>query len=91
MTYGIDALNVYGGVAQIPAEAVFAGRGLDPGRYGNLMMRHRSVALPFEDPVTHAVNAARPLVEQLDEAQRQRIELVVTATESGLDLSMSVA
>jgi polyketide biosynthesis 3-hydroxy-3-methylglutaryl-CoA synthase-like enzyme PksG len=55
------------------------------------MMRQRSVGLPFEDPVTNAVNAARPIVEALDDAGRASIETVVTSTESGLDLSKSLA
>ncbi|WP_406207909.1 3-hydroxy-3-methylglutaryl-ACP synthase [Kitasatospora sp. NBC_01560] len=91
MGYGIEALNVYAGVAQIPVPALFAGRGLDPERLANLAMRNRSIALPFEDPVTNAVNAARPLVEALDPADRAAIEVLVTSTESGLDLSKSVA
>lgn len=88
---GIEALNVYAGVAQIPVAEVFTGRGLDPGRLGNLMMTGKSVGLPCEDPVTNAVNAARPVVSQLTPAERERIEVLVTSTESGLDLSKSVA
>jgi polyketide biosynthesis 3-hydroxy-3-methylglutaryl-CoA synthase-like enzyme PksG len=88
---GIEALNVYGGVACIPVAALFAGRGLDPGRFGNLLMRRRSVGLPFEDPVTNAVNAAKPLVDRLDAEARDAIELVVTSTESGVDYSKSIS
>lgn len=88
---GIDALNVYCGVAQIPVPALFDGRGLDRERLANLMMRNRSVGLPCEDPVTNAVNAARPLLDALTPAERDRIEVLVTSTESGLDYSKSVA
>ncbi|WP_434739719.1 hydroxymethylglutaryl-CoA synthase family protein [Micromonospora sp. SH-82] len=91
MSVGIEALNVHAGLARIPVADLFAGRGLDPGRLDNLMMETKSVALPFEDPVTHAVNAARPVVEALDPADRERIELLVTSTESGVDYSKSVA
>ncbi|MFC6082816.1 hydroxymethylglutaryl-CoA synthase family protein [Sphaerisporangium aureirubrum] len=91
MNAGIEALNVYCGVAQIPVRTLFEGRGLDVDRMGNLMMRNRSVGLPFEDPVTNAVNAARPVVDRLDPAERDRIELLITSTESGLDYSKSVA
>ncbi|XVV00818.1 hydroxymethylglutaryl-CoA synthase family protein [Actinosynnema sp. CA-248983] len=91
MNVGIEALNVYCGIATIPVPALFAGRGLDPARLGNLMMTGKSVALPFEDPVTHAVNAAKPIVDALDAADRDRVELVVTSTESGVDYSKSVA
>lgn len=89
--YGIEALNVYAGLAHIPVPALFAGRGLDPARLDNLMMRSRSVGLPFEDPVTNAVNAAGPLLDALGPGGRDGIELLVTSTESGLDLSKSVA
>ncbi|MBW4720360.1 hydroxymethylglutaryl-CoA synthase family protein [Saccharothrix obliqua] len=91
MSIGVEALNAYCGVAAIPVPALFAGRGLDPERLDNLMMRTKSVALPFEDPVTHAVNAAKPIVDALDPADRDRIELLVTSTESGVDYSKSVA
>ncbi|MEO3808340.1 hydroxymethylglutaryl-CoA synthase [Sphaerisporangium sp. B11E5] len=91
MTAGIEALNVYCGVAQIPVRALFEGRGLDVDRMGNLMMRNRSVGLPFEDPVTNAVNAARPVIDRLEPAEKDRVELLITSTESGLDYSKSVA
>ncbi|MEV4395818.1 hydroxymethylglutaryl-CoA synthase [Nonomuraea sp. NPDC049607] len=86
MNVGIEALNVYCGLAQIPVPELFEGRGLDAERLGNLMMRNRSVGLPFEDPVTNAVNAARPIA-----AGEDRIEILITSTESGLDYSKSVA
>jgi polyketide biosynthesis 3-hydroxy-3-methylglutaryl-CoA synthase-like enzyme PksG len=88
---GIEALNVYAGIARIAVPELFAGRGLDPTRLANLAMAERSVGLPFEDPVTNAVNAARPLLDALSTADRDSIELLVTSTESGVDLSKSVA
>ena len=88
---GIEALNAYCGVASIPVPALFAGRGLDPARIDNLMMRERSVGLPCEDPVSNAVNAARPLLDALPAGELARVELLVTSTESGIDYSKSVA
>lgn len=85
---GIEALNVYCGIAQIPVRALFEGRGLDMDRLGNLMMDNRSIALPFEDPITNAVNAARPVVDRVG---ADRIEMLITSTESGVDYSKSVA
>ncbi|MFG2500673.1 hydroxymethylglutaryl-CoA synthase family protein [Streptomyces sp. NPDC048441] len=87
--FGIEALDVYGGVACVSAQEVCTGRDLDPGRFGNLMMTRRSVGLPFEDPVTNAVNAARPLLDRLGCADR--VGTLITCTESGLDYSKSVA
>jgi polyketide biosynthesis 3-hydroxy-3-methylglutaryl-CoA synthase-like enzyme PksG len=87
---GIEAMHTYAGVAYIAMEDLFTGRGLDRSRMDNLGMTERSVGLPFEDPVTNAVNAALPLVAQLTEQDRARIECLVVTTESGLDLSKSV-
>jgi polyketide biosynthesis 3-hydroxy-3-methylglutaryl-CoA synthase-like enzyme PksG len=88
---GIDALNVYCATARISVPALFAGRGLDSSRLENLMMNSRSVGLPCEDPVTNAVNAARPLLNRLPAEEIARIEVLVTSTESGIDYSKSVA
>lgn len=88
---GIEALNVYAGLARVPVREVVRGRGLDWSRFAGERVAHRSVALPVEDPVTNAVNAAAPLLAALGPEQRSRIEFVVTASESGLDLSRSLA
>ncbi|MFJ1792914.1 hydroxymethylglutaryl-CoA synthase family protein [Kitasatospora griseola] len=89
--YGIEALNVWCGIAAITVPELFRGRGLDPSRIENLMMTRRSIGLPFEDPVTNAVNAARPVVDALSPQERARIEILVTSTESGVDYSKSVS
>ena len=90
MTYGIEWLNVYGGRVAVPVAEILRGRGLDPDRFDAVLPRDaaRSVALPFEDPVTHGANAARPI---LDLVGVDGIELLITATESGVDYSKSVA
>jgi polyketide biosynthesis 3-hydroxy-3-methylglutaryl-CoA synthase-like enzyme PksG len=84
---GIEALGVYCGLAQIPVKVLLEERGLDTGRIANLMMDRRSVQLPWEDPVTNAVNAASSVVAE----DRDRIELLIVSTESGLDYSKSLA
>jgi len=91
MTVGIEALHSYVGKAYISVADLLEGRGLDLSRMENLGMIERSVALPFEDPVTNAVNAALPLVTAMDDETRARIECLVVTTESGLDLSKSVS
>ncbi len=88
---GIESLYVYPGLAYIAVADLLSGRGLDLSRMDNLAMTERSVGLPFEDPVTNAVNAARPLLDAMTEADRARIEFLVVCTESGLDLSKSVS
>jgi polyketide biosynthesis 3-hydroxy-3-methylglutaryl-CoA synthase-like enzyme PksG len=87
---GIEALNVYCGLAYIPVRTIFEGRGLDLGRLGNLMMEKRSIGFPFEDPVTNAVNAAKPIIDGLDANDKDRIEIVIISSESGVDYSKSI-
>ncbi|QPM79762.1 hydroxymethylglutaryl-CoA synthase family protein [Myxococcus xanthus] len=91
MRVGIERMNVYGGAAAIGVRDLFVARGLNLQRFDNLMMREKSVGLPWEDPVTHAVNAARPLIDRLSEAEKARIEMVVTASESGIDFGKSIS
>lgn len=88
---GIEGLSAFCGFAQIPVATLAHGRKLDPGRVAKLMMESRSVQLPFEDPVTDAVNAAIPLTATLNATERDQIELLVTCSESGLDYSKSIA
>jgi 3-hydroxy-3-methylglutaryl CoA synthase len=82
LAVGIDDLNLYATSLSIDNAVVAAARGLD--RYVDVVgIRRRSVAPPFEDPVTLAVNAAKPL---LDDGVAGEIELLIVATESGFDL-----
>jgi polyketide biosynthesis 3-hydroxy-3-methylglutaryl-CoA synthase-like enzyme PksG len=91
MAVGIEALNVYGGAACLDVRELCTHRGLDMPRFENLLMREKAVALPYEDPITFAVNAAKPLIDAMSEAERARIEMVVTCTESGIDFGKSLS
>jgi polyketide biosynthesis 3-hydroxy-3-methylglutaryl-CoA synthase-like enzyme PksG len=91
MQVGIERMNVYGGSAAIGVKDIFHARGLNLQRFDNLMMREKSVGLPWEDPVTNAVNAARAIVDRLSESEKARIEMVVTASESGIDFGKSIS
>jgi polyketide biosynthesis 3-hydroxy-3-methylglutaryl-CoA synthase-like enzyme PksG len=88
---GIEDINAYGGRAVMDIATLFRERGLDLQRFGNLMMERKAVGLPCEDPVTHGVNAAKPLITNLNEADRDRIELLITSTESGIDFGKSIS
>lgn len=85
MGIGIEALNAYVGRAVVDVRDMFVQRGLNMSRFDNLMMAQKSVILPSEDAVSNAVNAAKPLVDALDQADRDRIEALVVGTESGID------
>jgi polyketide biosynthesis 3-hydroxy-3-methylglutaryl-CoA synthase-like enzyme PksG len=88
---GIEAMNVFGGTAYLDVMQLAKHRNLDNTRFENLLMKEKAVALPYEDPVTFAVNAARPVVEALSEAERNRIEMLITCTESGIDFGKSLS
>jgi polyketide biosynthesis 3-hydroxy-3-methylglutaryl-CoA synthase-like enzyme PksG len=88
---GIEAMNVFGGTAFCDVAELAEHRGLDSQRFQNLLMKEKAVVLPFEDSVTYAVNAARPLIDALSADARDRIEMVVTCTESGVDFGKSLS
>lgn len=80
---GIDKARVYPCSLSLDMGDLCAARGHDPADIRDVMMiDERSVNPPFEDPVTMAVNAARPL---LTDADRRSIELLIVASESGVD------
>jgi polyketide biosynthesis 3-hydroxy-3-methylglutaryl-CoA synthase-like enzyme PksG len=91
MGVGIEAINVYAARAALDVRQLFLARGLDMQRFSNLMMAQKSINLPCEDPVTNAVNAAKPLIDALAPAERDRIELVIVGTESGLDYAKPIS
>lgn len=91
MEPGIEAIAVYPGRASLSVERLFEARGLSMSRFDNLMMERKSVNLPCEDPVTNAVNAAKPIVDGLSDDKRESIELLVVGTESGLDFGKPIS
>lgn len=88
---GIEAINVFGGTAYLDVMQLAQHRQLDTSRFENLLMKEKAVALPYEDPVTCGVNAAKPLVDALAEAEKARIEMLITCTESGIDFGKSIS
>ncbi|MDJ0714705.1 MAG: hydroxymethylglutaryl-CoA synthase family protein [Prochloraceae cyanobacterium] len=88
---GIEALNVYGGAAKLDVQVLAEARQLERTRFDNLLMKEKTVAMPYEDPVSYAVNAAKPIVDSLNDADKQRIEMVITCTESGIDFGKSIS
>ncbi|WP_160716703.1 hydroxymethylglutaryl-CoA synthase family protein [Chitinophaga solisilvae] len=91
ITAGIQAMNIYGGAACLDVQELAIHRNLNQTRFENLLIKSKTVALPYEDPVTFAVNAAQPLIASLTEQERSRIELLITCTESGIDFGKSVS
>ena len=91
MRVGIEAINIYGGSTYLDVVTLFNERKLDLGRFNNLLVDQKAVGLPCEDTITNAVNAAKPIIDQLNDEERNSIELLITGTESGLDFGKSVS
>ncbi|KYF75181.1 hydroxymethylglutaryl-CoA synthase [Sorangium sp. So ce296] len=88
---GIEAINLYAGPTYVSVKDMFEARGLDLGRLDNLNMNKKSVALPCEDAVSYGVNAAKPIIDRLTVDERNRIETVITVTESPVDFGKSLS
>jgi polyketide biosynthesis 3-hydroxy-3-methylglutaryl-CoA synthase-like enzyme PksG len=88
---GIEAMNVFGGIAYLDVESLAKHRKLDIQRFENLMMKEKTVALPYEDPVSFGVNAAKPIIDSLSDEEKNRIELLITGSESGIDFGKSMS
>ncbi|WP_024834510.1 hydroxymethylglutaryl-CoA synthase family protein [Ruminiclostridium josui] len=88
---GIEALNVFGGTAYLDVMQLAEHRKLDTARFENLLMKEKTVALPYEDPITFGVNAAKPIVDRMTEDEKNRIELLITCSESGIDFGKSIS
>lgn len=91
VSVGIEAMNIFGGTSYVDVTELAQHRQLDTARFANLLMKQKTVPLPCEDPITFAVNAAKPLIDMLTPAERDRIELVITCTESGIDFGKSMS
>lgn len=88
---GIEAINVFAGTSCIDVRELAVHRRLDMSRFENLLMKEKTVAMPYEDPVSFGVNAAKPILDGLTDEQKNRIELVVTCTESAFDFGKSMS
>jgi hydroxymethylglutaryl-CoA synthase len=89
MDIGIEKLGVYPCALALDIAELCAARGLDAGNFRDrLFCEQRSVMGPFEDVVTLAVNAARPMITDAD---RARIRLLIVATESAVDQEKPVS
>lgn len=88
---GIEAMNVFAGTACLEVTKLAAHRKLDMSRFENLLMKEKTVALPYEDPITFGVNAAKPLVDALSPEEKDRIEMVISCTESAFDFGKSMS
>src|SRR5690606_33757972 len=82
---------IFAGTAYLDVSELARHRQLDPQRFSNLLMKEKTVALPYEDPVSFGVNAAKPIIDSLSADERDSIEMVVTSTESAFDFGKSMS
>jgi polyketide biosynthesis 3-hydroxy-3-methylglutaryl-CoA synthase-like enzyme PksG len=88
---GIEAMNVFAGSAYLDVEKLARHRKLDMTRFTNLLMKEKSVPLPYEDPISFGVNAAKPLIDAMSPDEKDRIEMVIACTESAFDFGKSMS
>lgn len=87
MGIGIEKINVYGGSLVLDIEKLALARGRDVKFFKEeLMLDSKSQLVDYEDVITMAVNAAKPIISEKD---KEDIELCIFATESGLDYCKS--
>ncbi len=80
---GIEKLSAYPGSLSLSMPLLCKARDHDPADIRDTMMiDERSLNPEWEDPVTMAVNAAKPMLTEEDRAQ---IGLLLVASESGVD------
>lgn len=91
ISVGIESMNVFGGTTYIDVEELAQYRGLDTARFENLLMHEKAVSLPYEDPISFAVNAAKPIIDNMSEDEKNSIELLITCSESGIDFGKSMS
>lgn len=89
MRCGIEKISFYPGSTRIDFEEVVKHRPKGHEKIAeDLMVSQRSVIPLWEDPVTMSVNSALPL---LTEEDKGKIDLVISATESGVDQEKSIS
>lgn len=89
MKIGIDKLSFYTPDQYIDMRELAKVRGVDPNKYTiGLGQDEMAVPFPSQDPVTMAANAA---IKILDDEDKANIDLVLFATETGLDFSKALS
>lgn len=89
MKIGIDLISFHTPAYYLDLRTLAAKRGVDPDKFTlGIGQERMAVVPPDQDIVTLAANAALPIVEK---AGRENIELLLFATESGIDQSKAAA
>lgn len=91
MKAGIEAMNIYCGSAALNVKDLAQARNLNMERFDNLLMKEKTVPMPYEDAISNGVNAAKPIIDRLSEEEKNSIAMVITCTESGVDFGKSMS
>lgn len=91
MKVGIEAMNIYCGSAALDVSDLAKARKLNNDRFEKLLMKEKTVPMPYEDPISNGVNAAKPIIDSLTQEQKNKIDMVITCTESGIDFGKSMS
>lgn len=94
VTYGIDRMAFYIPEFYVPMTDLAQARGVDPDKYlGGLGQENMAVLPPDQDIITMGASAAEALLtdDNASPIDRRSIDLVIVATESGLDASKAGA
>lgn len=87
MNFGIDAIDFYTSHYYLDLRTLAEVRGVDAAKfYNGLGQKKMAMSPPGEDIVTLAANAAVSVLEGID---RSSIEMLLFATETGIDFSKS--
>lgn len=89
MQFGIDAISFYTSQYYLDLQTLAAARSAAPTKFSDELGQYRmSVAPPGEDSITMAANGVDELLADKDASE---IELIIFATESGVDAAKSAA
>ncbi len=91
MKVGIEAINIYCGSAAINVAELAEHRQLNMERFDNLLMKQKTVPMPYEDPISNGVNAAKPILDKLTKEEIDSIDMLITCSESGIDFGKSMS
>jgi hydroxymethylglutaryl-CoA synthase len=90
MEVGIDKINFYTPSYYLDMKTLAKFRNTDPNKYLiGLGQEKMSVLPPNEDIVTMGAAAAKPIIDNINKAEKAEIDFLIFATESSIDQSKS--
>ncbi len=89
MRVGIEIINLYGGAMSLDMRALAQARGKDPDKdVSELLINRRTLLPPWEDIITIAANAAKPIISP---EIAEKIGLFIVGTEGSTDFGKPIS